>query len=416
MRFLLSVLEQGMGSIITFGINIWVIRNGQPESYGVYVFWYSVAWVLATGQTTLTVVHLSSLPGGEDHLAARREPERVLFTATLAILALAAVGVAAANQVMAGLGSFLREGAAVLFIPAFLLYQFVRAFAFSRRRTGLAAGLTGAVMMAAGIGLALDAWMGHRPDAARVLVIAGLAYGVCALGALRMIDRHLRPVLRRAAWERYRGYLRGSGWLILGAGSAEVTSRLYSFVVVGWFGAQALARLSAVQVVIRPAWMLSSAWMSIGFPAMAAQRAAGDRRGLIDSMLRGAVLAAGGTAVWTGMVILAWPWISGALYRGRYADIGALAWLWGGNAVLGSVAVALNTAMLVLGEFRRLALIDLAGAAACIGSILLLLNRFDYPASILATMAGQATQIVLMAGLLTRRLSAQTPLPALGVP
>ncbi len=72
MRFLLSVAEQGMGSIITFGINIWLIRNGAAESYGVYVFWYSVAWVLATCQSTLTVVHLSSLPSGSDRLAERR--------------------------------------------------------------------------------------------------------------------------------------------------------------------------------------------------------------------------------------------------------------------------------------------------------------------------------------------------------
>jgi O-antigen/teichoic acid export membrane protein len=296
-----------------------------------------------------------------------------------------------------------------LFIPAFLLYQFVRAFAFSRGRVVLAAGLTGAVMIASALGLACDAWAGFRPDATRVLLIVGAAYGVCAVAVLWLLDPGIRPIVHASGLRRYAHYLRGSGWLMLGAGSAEVTSRLYGFMVVSWFGTQALARLSAVQVVVRPAWMLSSAWTSIGFPAMATQRAAGDQSGLIGTMLRGAAMAAAGSAVWSGIVIVAWPWISSALYRGQYADIGHLGWFWGGNVVLGSIAVALNTAMLVLGQFRLLALIDLAGAVICSASILLLLAHFDYTTSILGTMAGQATQIVLMAIVLGLRFRSTVP-------
>jgi O-antigen/teichoic acid export membrane protein len=210
----------------------------------------------------------------------------------------------------------------------------------------------------------------------------------------------------------YARYLRGTSWLMLGAASNEVTSRLYSFIVVGWFGTEALARLSAVQVVIRPAWMLSSAWASIGFPAMATHRAAADRRGLLATMCRGAVSTATGSAVWSGIVIVAWPWVSRVLYRGQYGDIGDLAWLWGGNVVLGSIAVAFNTAMLVLGDFRRLAVIDLVGAVSCSVSIIFLLNRFDYTTSIVGTMAGQSIQIVLMLIMLCRRFGSDLPLGA----
>jgi hypothetical protein len=410
MRFLISLIEQGMGSIITFGVNLWLIRNGRAESYGVYVFWYAVAWVLATCQATLTIVHLSSLPTGPDRLAERREPERVLFSVTLIILLVVALGVLAANQL---LGSDLRELSAALFIPSFLLYQFVRAFAFSRRRVMLAAELTGAVMVGSALGLAADSWAGFRPDATSVLLIVGLAYGVCAVVALWRLDPTIRPIIRASGLRRYGVYLRGSGWLILGAGSAEIISRLYGFLVVGVFGTQALARLSAVQVVIRPAWMLSSAWTSIGFPTMATQRATGDRRGLIGTMLRGGLMTAVGSAGWSGVVIFAWPWISSTLYRGRYPDIGDLGWLWGGNVVLGSIIVALNTAMLVLGQFRRLALMDLASAVVCSGSILLLLSRFDYSTGIIGIMIGQATQIAFMAAALSPRFSSNTALPTL---
>ena len=402
MRFLASLAEQAMGSLITFGVNIWLIRNGRSDSYGVYVFWFSVSWVLSTCQFTLAVVHLSSLPAGSNRLAERREPEQVLFSATLIVLALAALGVLTANQFLTTGG--LAQMPAVLFVPGFLLYQYVRAFAFSRQRVLLSAGLTGAVMVTAGCGLVGEDLAGMAPDASRVLLVVGLAYAVCAGVALFLLDPTLRPAVRRSALRRYVGYLRGSGWLILGAGSNETTSRLYSFAVVDWFGTTALAGLSAVQVVIRPAWMLSAAWTSLGFPALATQRSSGDRRGFVGTMLGGGLGTAALTALWSGVVIVAWPWISQVLYRGRYGDIGILAWLWGANAVLGSIAVALNTGMLVLGEFRQLAMIDFIGALATAGGMFVVLGRFDAEMTVAATLAGQSTQILLMATLLSRRL------------
>ncbi len=147
MRFILSLGEQGMGSIVTFGINLWLIRNGEASSYGVYVFWYAVAWVLGTCQGTLTIVHLFALPAGSDRLAERRDPERILLSATTVLLLLAALGVAITNRVLVHIGSTLAEPAAILFIPAFLLFQYVRAFAFSRQRVLLATCLTGGILV-----------------------------------------------------------------------------------------------------------------------------------------------------------------------------------------------------------------------------------------------------------------------------
>lgn len=405
-RFLTSLVEQGMGAAVTFGVNLWLIRNGEAQSYGVYVFWYAVAWVLATCQFTLTVVHLSALPSGSDRLAERREPERVLLSATLVFLAFTVVGTLAANLILRGVGSELYEVSAIGFIPEFLLYQYARAFAFSRRRVGLAAMITGAVMLTSAIGLGLDELAGFQPAAPRVLIIVGLSYGICGGVGLYLADRRIRPVWDASVFRRYTSYLAGSGWVALGAGSSELVSRFANFIVVAWFGSQALARLSSVQVVIRPAWMLSAAWMSVGFPAMSTSRANGDRAGLLRAMLLGGGATALGSAIWSGMAILGWPWISAALYRGRYADLGLLGWLWGGNVVLGSIALALNCAMLVLGEFKHLALIDLVGGVVCAGASMILLSHYDYTTSVIGTMAGQATQIALMAVAVGLRLRA----------
>lgn len=405
-RFLTSLVEQGMGAAVTFGINLWLIRNGEAQSYGVYVFWYAVAWVLATCQFTLTVVHLSALPSGSDRLAERREPERVLLSATLLFLAFTAVGTLAANLILRGVGSELYEVSAIGFIPEFLLYQYARAFAFSRKRVGLAAMMTGAVMFTSAIGLGLDELAGFVPAAPRVLTIVGLSYGICGGVGLYLADRRIRPVWDASVFRRYTGYLAGSGWVALGAGSSELVSRFANFIVVAWFGSQALARLSSVQVVIRPAWMLSAAWMSVGFPAMSTCRANGDRAGLRRAMLLGGGVTALGSAIWSGIVIVGWPWISAALYRGRYADIGLLGWLWGGNVLLGSIALALNCALLVLREFKHLALIDLVGGVVCVGASMMLLSHYDYTTSVIGTMAGQATQIALMAIAVGLRLRA----------
>ncbi len=405
MRFIVSLAEQGFGSILTFAINLWLIRNGAAESYGVYVFWLSVAWVLGTAQGTLVIAHLFSLPSAHDHAAARRDPERLFLTVAIALLSVAALGALAGNAVLDAAASPLRAWAATLFIPAFLLFQYVRAFAFSRQQPVLAAGLTGGILASAALFLGTDFLLGHAPDAGRVLLLTGLAYGLCSLGVLLALLRGAGPLLRARDIRRHAHLLRGSGWLMLGAGSGEVTSRLYSFAVVGQFGPGALAALSAVQVVIRPAWMLSSAWASIGFPQMSARRGAGDLPGVVRTMLAGAAVTTAGSAAWAAMVIAGWPWISGALYHGRYGQIGPLAYLWGANVMLGSVALALNTAMLAMGEYRRLALLDLAGALVTIGAVAAVLSRFDYPWVVVATMLGQATQIILMSAALRRQFA-----------
>ena len=84
--------------------------------------------------------------------------------------------------------------------------------------------------------------------------------------------------------------------------------------------------------------------------------------------------------------------------------MGPLIYLWGGNVVIGSVCTALNTGMLAIGEFRRLALVDLAGAVVTVAALGVLVPLFSYPYAIVATILGQAMQLALMATLLHRRL------------
>ena len=324
MKFALSLADQGLGSVLTFAVNLWLIRNGAASAYGAYVFWLSVAFVLGVAQGTLVLAHLSRLPSAKTQMHLRRDPERFMLTLSLALITLSTVAVAIGDRVLSYRGSDLATPAAILFIPAFLLFQYARTFAFSRQRPALAAALTGSVLVVAALALGLDFAFGHKPETGRVLLLTGLAYGGTSAILVLYLLGGMRPMLRIDELRRQSRVIRGSGWLMLGAGSNEVTSRLYSFVIVGRYGAAELAVLSAVQVVIRPAWMLSSAWASIGFPEMAARRAQGDTTGLLRTLLLGTVMTASGSFVWAVIVIAGWPWISDVLYHGRYRDIGPL--------------------------------------------------------------------------------------------
>ena len=65
MRFVLSLGEQGFGSLLTFAVNLWLIRNGAAVAYGTYVFWLSVAFVGGVVEGTLVLAHLSRLPSAK---------------------------------------------------------------------------------------------------------------------------------------------------------------------------------------------------------------------------------------------------------------------------------------------------------------------------------------------------------------
>ena len=404
LKFALSLAEQGFGSALTFGVNIWLIRNGAAAAYGTYVFWLSVAFAGGVLEGTIVLAHLSRLPSARDNMAARRDPERFMLSVTIIILSFIAVLVAIGNAVLTQYGSELATPAAVLFIPAFLFFHYVRTFAFSRQRPALAAALTGGILVAALLALAIDFELGNPPEAGRVLLLTGLAFGGVSAAVLLILLDGAGPMVRLSELKANLGYTRGFAWLMMGAGSNEVTSRLYSFVIVGRNGTEALAQMSAVQVVIRPAWLLSSAWTSIGFPEMASRWAKRDMPGLIRTMALGSAMTVGGSLVWSLIVLEGWPWISATLYHGRYAQIGPLALLWGINVVVGSLCVVANTAMLAIGEFRRLALVDLAGAVTTIGGLLLISSQFSYPYSIVATIAGQLMQLALMAWVLNVRI------------
>jgi hypothetical protein len=78
------------------------------------------------------------------------------------------------------------------------------------------------------------------------------------------------------------------------------------------------------------------------------------------------------------------------LFHGRFANDAALGMLWIASQGLGSVIVLLATAFQVCGAFRMIGLADMAGAAATVAGLAILLPPFGIAGTIGAMILGQA--------------------------
>jgi len=64
-RYLISVVEQALWSVLNLGVNLLLIRLAAPAEYGAFAFWANVGFVLTSIQNALTVCHLQVLAPGD---------------------------------------------------------------------------------------------------------------------------------------------------------------------------------------------------------------------------------------------------------------------------------------------------------------------------------------------------------------
>ncbi len=178
MRFALSLAEQGFGSLLTFAVNLWLIRNGAASAYGAYVFWLSVAFVGGVVEGTLVLAHLSRLPSARDRMAERRDPERFMLTVTLGVLTAVtlAVGVGRAICWHRPGPTWRRRRRSCSSRPSCCSSMCGRSRSRASARR-LAAALSAGIFWSPSVALWLDYALGNKPDAGRVLLLTGLSFG-----------------------------------------------------------------------------------------------------------------------------------------------------------------------------------------------------------------------------------------------
>ena len=373
-RYLISALEQALWSLLNFGVNLLLIRFVAPDQYGAFVFWAACGFVLSSVQNALTVCHLQVLPPGEGGDPERLPVERLMHAVNLVFLLVVGLGCLAGALVYRQADSPYGALASVLFVPAYLLQQYVRALAFSRGRAGVAATQTAAVFLLVVVLLGGAMAIHEALDANRIMLCLGGAYAAVGLGGGLWAMAGQGRLAGPRELLGYGAYARQSGWIFLGVSSTELLTRFYVFVVAGWFGAAALASLSATQQLLRPIPLLASSWAMVARADLVRRRETGDWGGFSRIVL----LALGGglvvAAAWVAIIFEAWPLITTHLFGGKYGDDGWMVLLWGVAAAIGFGQVVVSAALQSLKAFRALALANAAASVVAAIAILLIMR------------------------------------------
>jgi O-antigen/teichoic acid export membrane protein len=304
-------------------------------------------------------------------------------------------------------GSVLGAPAACLFIPGFLLQQYIRALAFSRGRATTAAFQTGAVTASAALFLTLAVSTSKALSADQVLICIGAAYGlVGAAGAARAISGQMGGLRWRdlAAYRRFAGQ---SGWIFLGVTTTELLARFYAFLVAGWYGAAALASLSATQLLLRPVPLLATSWSMVARADLAREREAADWRAFTRpigwALIGGLVIA----AAWTVLLHQVWGLASAKVFGGKYSGDAWMIWLWGISAALSFGQVVVSAGLQALKAFKALALANAAASVVAAAAVVVVAKVYGYGGAIAGAASGQAFEFVVMGVLLLTILAAR---------
>lgn len=408
-RYLTAAVEQALFSLLNLGMVLALGVLLTPEGLGACVLWFAVAYVLGSVQNAVSVAHLQVLPAGPGHGAERRETERVMLAATAVFLPLTAAGSALAIVVLSGQGGGgFGLWTAALYVPAYLLQQYVRLNCFSRGEGRTAAIQTGLVLVAT-IGLMTVGVLVFRPfTALHVLGLMAVAYGGVGVAGLLRAGKGLGPGVHKAL-PAYLAYVRRSGWLFLGVSSTEVLARFYVFAVGAAYGPAVLATLSITQTFLRPAPLLATAWSLAARNDLVALRDKADARGFVVLLVVAAVGGLFVTGVWTLIVEAAWPFVTDSLLDGRYADARGLIALWGVSAACSFLQTIASTGLQSLRAFKALAIANTAASIVAAVGVVAGLHLLGPAGAVAGTAAGQgleAAAMGLVLVVLLRRLRA----------
>lgn len=405
-RYLTAIVEQGLFSLLNLGVILVLGRLMTPEQFGACVFWFSVAYVLASVQNAVSIAHLQVLPTARGHDPLRLETERVMLAATGVFLLLAAMGVAMGAGILGQTGAF-GVWTAVLFVPAYLLQQYVRLTCFSRGEGLTATVQTGAVLVVAVVLLTVGAFVFRPLTAEHVLGLMGAAYALVGLVGAWRASAGLRRGLS-GALSGYMAYARQSGWLFLGVSSTEILARFYVFAVGAAYGPGVLAALSFSQTFLRPAPLLASSWSMAARNDLVARREAKNWRGYVGLLSVSALAGVIFSIVWAGIIWAAWPMITSWLFDDKYADARWMLPLWGISVAFGFLQVVVSTGLQILKAFKALAIANAAASAVAALGVLWGISRMGPGGAILGTAAGQALEAAGMLAVLVvliRRLA-----------
>lgn len=405
-KAMVTFLDQVSLSVASFAVGLAFILRGSPEQYGLYSFYLSLFYLLASAQNAVVNTPLMVL-------APRLEPrERERFgrgvLGVLLIGVLATLLLVSAALLVSPRGSVAAPLVAACFLPL-LLRDFFRANEFANLRPGLALRRDA---IYAGLACAGVVLLARAGNVRAIHVFAVLAAAAAAIVIRPCVRFFASPPSRADVAGAFRESWVHSRWSLLGAGSTWVQSNAYIYVPFLLLGAREVAFLAAARLVMAPAALLANSWGNL-FRPMASRHLFEEDRGaawtlfMRSSLVLSAILAAYGAVALAALRIAPDAWIP-ADYRGLEAYLG----FW---AVVLLLEIVRNNASSLLQAslaFRDLALWGLAVAGVAVALSFAFVAWLGTAGSLVAMVLGELLLMAVLLLLVRRAMPAGRALTA----
>ncbi|SFP38269.1 Membrane protein involved in the export of O-antigen and teichoic acid [Mesorhizobium sp. NFR06] len=365
-RLMLMIGGEAMQSGFHFALNIALLHLLSAEGYGLFALAMVMGGVGLSYIRSLTAVPATIWMSKSTNSAGVDAHDVTFGSAALVVALLMGLGT---GLLMRLLGDPSGIGAAC-FVGAWSLRSHMRT-AFFARRMQLVVSISDAVFTIAGIVLAgLAIWF--FADALQVTFYALAAANVVGIAVLaRLARRMLRVSFRAPTWRRYAKLWPQLWWSGFSATTTNIQGQCLALLVAGIAGPAAYAPLAAVQVMFAPLRIISLAFSNMTQPELAKlARQMQFERVWAQAKIWAVVMAVGSLAYGGGILFILPMIKSQAL---QHASVGLIGLFAIANYVPIMAYVMPRIVLEVLGDFRIVAFITMAGAIVGLTAIGILL-------------------------------------------
>lgn len=396
-RSVLSLVDQVALSGLNFVIGILLIRLVSKDEYGLYTTLFSAGILASTLLDALVGTTITTLAGPLDEPGRQRLLARALGLQGWACTGLGGLmGLGAAAWAMHyGVPTPERMALALSFggyVASLGLREYCRTAGFLAPQADAVLRVdlvfVGTTVLA---GLMIVAWgQASVPGVLTVLALANLLASALPLARLRRTDGVQRPApgtMLAEVWPLSRWALPGAlvGWLC---------SYSYLYFAGALAGLSASADLNAARILLIPIGLTGVAWSRVVRPVAGGLIARHDWSQLGRLTLISLTGMEVVTLAYTGLLLLAFPWLSTHVLGSKYHNIEPLIYWWGAYFVI-NVARTIGTTWLTsFGHFQALFWQGSSSLLLLTAAILWLMPRYGAAGAIMALVLVEAIELV----------------------
>lgn len=352
---MVSVLDQAILSAVNFAIGLAFIQFSSKLDYGIYVQLFGLLMLSMSLQTAVVNGPLIAMAPKRQQRGLRAVSAMMFRLQTvvsiiLAVIAFAGVEIAALGFQIPALEQSVAWTFALAIITQWVR-EFAREFYFVRLNphATFLVDLCYVVPLAGLLGLGI--WLGEF-DTTWVLGAMAVANGFA--GALGIWRSGLKPFSAHGRWRKpIRQSWDMSRWALPGVVLSWLANFSFVFIVAAMLGAVAAAEVSAARLLLMPAGLCNTAWVSVIIPRVSRWTGNGE----LHRMNKIALVSIG--ALWTiiigytAVLMLGYDLLEQYVLGEDYAGLQGLAIAWAAYFLAVAVRTAVTCWVLGAGMFQE---------------------------------------------------------------